>query len=313
MLNKPENHRPDKSDIVTGDWVDRILPAGLRPWARLMRLDRPIGTWLLLLPGWWGLALAAGETGTWDQAAWFAVLFGVGAVIMRGAGCIINDLWDRDLDARVARTRTRPLVTGEITPRAAMIMVAALSLSGLGILLQLNGVAILVALASVPLIIIYPLMKRVTFWPQAVLGLTFNFGALIGWATMTGTVASPAWMLYVAGFFWTWGYDTIYAHMDRDDDAHIGVKSSARALGEYTRPALMVFYGLCTLFLFMSLYMAAPSLWAIPGIILIAALFIRQVGAVDIHDPARCLALFKANRNQGLVILGVVLLCAATA
>ena len=198
-------------------WIDRI-PDRLRPFAVLARWDRPIGTWLLLWPCWWAVALAPG----WPDLKLLA-LFAIGAVAMRGAGCVINDLADRDLDARVERTRHRPLASGRLTTGEALAFLALQLLVGLLVLLSFNRFTILLGLASLPLVIVYPLMKRVTWWPQAFLGVTFNWGALVGWSAVTGDLAAPALTLYVAGFLWTLGYDTIYAHQDKADDAVIGV------------------------------------------------------------------------------------------
>ncbi len=287
----------------------RCVPRRARPYAILMRLDRPIGTWLLLLPAWFSLALAYPKNPDLFYTLYLAFLFAVGAIIMRGAGCVINDLWDRDLDARVARTRTRPLVTGAVTPRAAVILVACLCTLGLAIVLQMNIAAIITAFCSVPFIVLYPLMKRITWWPQLFLGFTFNFGALIGWAAMTGTIGLPAVLLYIAGIFWTLGYDTIYAHMDRDDDQQVGIKSTARILGKNSVPAIAGFYATCTLCLFFALYDGAASLMVLPTIIIIAASFWYQVHTISINDPALCLRLFKFNRDQGLIILGAIILC----
>lgn len=275
-----------------------------------MRLDRPIGTWLLLLPGWWAIALGYRETPDLGLALYLAALFGVGAVVMRGCGCVINDLYDRDLDACVARTATRPLVTGAASVRAAVLFAGVLALMGLNILALMPVAAWLVAIASVPFILIYPLMKRITWWPQLFLGLTFNFGALIGYAAMTGGIGAPAILLYLAGIFWTLGYDTIYAHQDRVDDERVGVRSSARALGPHSGAAIKGFYGLATLLIFMALYEGAASLAVLPAIVVIAVGFWAQTRRFQIDDPDGCLALFKKNRDQGLMILAMIILCA---
>jgi 4-hydroxybenzoate polyprenyltransferase len=306
----PQNDRFDKSDLYVGGWIDRILPVRARPFAYLMRLDRPIGTWLLLLPAWWSLALSFPQNPDIGHVFYMALLFGVGAIVMRGAGCVINDLWDRDLDAHVARTRARPLVTGAVTPRGAMMLVSVLFCMGLIIILQMNITAIIVAFCSVPFIVVYPLMKRITGWPQLFLGVTFNLGALIAWAAMTGTIGLSAILLYIAGIFWTLGYDTIYAHMDREDDVRIGVKSTALVLGDKTVPAIFVFYGMSSVFLFLALYHGAASLMVLPVIATITGLFIYQIRRIDIGNPATCLTLFKFNRNQGLAILVGIILCA---
>jgi 4-hydroxybenzoate polyprenyltransferase len=231
---------PDPSDIRTGDWVARRLPGWAEPYARLARIDRPIGTWLLLFPAWWGIALAAPvqpEPGWPDPV--LLLLFALGALVMRGAGCTLNDIADRDFDARVARTRLRPLPSGRITVFQALVFLAAQLAIGAAVLFSLNNLSILLGLAVLALIGTYPFMKRITWWPQLFLGLNFNWGALIGWTAVTGALAAPPLLLYLGGVFWTLGYDTIYAHQDKEDDARIGVKSSALALGERTRPCVL--------------------------------------------------------------------------
>ena len=229
------------SDIPRGGWIDRLVPRALRPYARLARLDRPIGTWLLLFPCWWSIALASPDPLS-PGTVWLFALFGVGALVMRGAGCTYNDICDREFDGRVARTRDRPLPSGEVSMGAARVFLAAQLALGLAILLSLDGFAILLGVASLVLVFTYPLMKRVTFWPQFVLGLTFNWGALLGWAAVRGRLDWASALLYAGGIFWTLGYDTIYAHQDRRDDAGAGVKSSARALGPGSKPWLTAFY-----------------------------------------------------------------------
>src|SRR5712691_2320718 len=239
----------DASDIRQGDWVERILPARLYPYARLARLDRPIGTWLLLFPGWWGIALAARH---WPDPA-LLLLFALGAVTMRGAGCTLNDIADRHYDAQVARTRLRPLPSGAVSLRQAALFLLFQLAVGAAVLLNLNRASVLLGVAVLGLIATYPFMKRVTYWPQVFLGLNFNWGALIGWTAVTGALAWPALLLYLGGVFWTIGYDTIYAHQDKEDDLRIGVKSAAIALGSSTRPWLFAFYA------------AALLLWAAAG------------------------------------------------
>ena len=277
-------------------WVEH-LPAWLRPYAVLARWDRPIGTWLLLWPCWWALALAPG----WPDLRLLA-LFGLGAVAMRGAGCVVNDLADRDLDARVERTRHRPLASGQLSVAQAAAFLALQLLVGLAVLLSFNRFTVLVGLASMPLVIAYPFMKRITWWPQAFLGLTFNWGALVGWSAVTGDLAAPALVLYAAGFFWTLGYDTIYAHQDKVDDALIGVRSSARRLGAATIPWLWLFYGVA-----LALIGAAGWLVAMgPGFYLMLVLagghLAWQVRTVDLDDPTSCLGRFRSNRELGLLV-----------
>jgi 4-hydroxybenzoate polyprenyltransferase len=293
----------DPSDIATDDWVARWLPARAQPYARLARLDRPIGTWLLLFPGWWGIALASPG---WPDP-WLLLLFAVGAVAMRGAGCTLNDIVDRDYDGRVARTRHRPLPSGAVTVRQAAWFLGAQLAVGAAVLLSLNRASILLGLAVLGLIATYPFMKRITYWPQLFLGLNFNWGALIGWTAVTGRLAWPPVLLYLGGVFWTLGYDTIYAHQDKEDDLRIGVKSSALALGPRTRPWLFRFYG------------AACVLWAAAGVgvglgvpfraglgLCVVQLF-WQAARVDTENPADCLAKFRSNRLVGwLLFAGIV-------
>jgi 4-hydroxybenzoate polyprenyltransferase len=292
------------SDIQSGDWADRYAPQGVRPYIRLARLDRPIGTWLLLFPGWWGIALAAGA---WPDPLLVA-LFGIGAVAMRGAGCTLNDIADRDFDAKVERTRTRPIPKGDITvPQAVLFMALELGI-GAAVLASLARTAILLGFLVLVLIATYPFMKRVTYWPQFFLGLNFNWGALMGWAAVRDGVGLPAVLLYLGGICWTLGYDTIYAHQDKEDDALIGVKSAAIALGARTRPFLFAFYA------------GAVALWGAAGaadglgafyfaaLALVAAQLGWQAARVDIDSPADCLRKFRSNRLTGWLMLGGIVL-----
>jgi 4-hydroxybenzoate polyprenyltransferase len=290
------------TDIRLGGWVGR-LPAGLVPYAVLARFDRPIGSWLLFLPGLWSIFFAAGTVGT---AVWLTVLFGIGAVVMRGAGCVVNDLWDRKMDRQVERTKTRPLASGALRPVDALVFLAILCAIGLVILLQLNNAARLLGVASLALVALYPLAKRVTWWPQIVLGVTFGWGAPMGYAAAAGGLHWPALWLYLAAIFWILGYDTIYAHQDREDDALIGVKSTARLFGARTRPFLAACYG--AMILFAALAMAHLSWWGVLFLILPAALLARQIFRLDISDPALCLKLFKSNREVGLAIAAAILI-----
>ncbi|HIJ63811.1 MAG TPA: 4-hydroxybenzoate octaprenyltransferase [Rhodospirillaceae bacterium] len=289
-------------DIPLGNWIDRWVPAAARPYCRLMRLDRPIGTWLLLLPGWWSLALAG------DLRLMDFLLFGVGAVVMRGAGCVFNDVVDRDFDAQVARTSRRPIPSGAVSVRQAAAFLVLLLVVGLAILLQFNGPAVVVGALSMLLVFPYPFMKRITWWPQAWLGLTFNWGALLGWAAAAGGLAAPAYVLYAAGFFWTLGYDTIYAHQDKEDDALIGVKSTALRLGAATPGWLVVFYGV-TLLLTAAAGASAGERWPFYALLLPAAGQLAwQLWRIDLDDPADCLAKFKSNRYFGLLVLAALIL-----
>jgi len=281
-----------------GGWVAR-LPGGWRPYALLMRLDRPIGSWLLVLPGFWALALAAPS---WGRGLWLAFLFGLGAVLMRGAGCVVNDLWDRDLDRQVERTAGRPLAAGAVTPRQALAFLVALLAVSFAILVQLPWSAILLGVLSLVPIALYPLAKRVTDWPQAVLGLVFSWAAPTGYAAATGGLDAAAFALWAAGFFWILGYDTIYAHQDREDDALVGIRSTALRLGDGTRPFLAACYAVTLALLGLAGALAGLSWWFAPALLLPAALLARQVMALDIRDPALCLRLFKANRDVGLAV-----------
>ena len=298
----------DASDIVQDSPLLQGLPAALRPYARLARLDRAIGTWLLLLPCWWGLTLGwVGHPALPVPSGWYFLLFGVGAVVMRGAGCAWNDITDRDFDAKVARTATRPIPAGEISVRMAVLFMICLSVSGLAVLLQFNTATIYVGIASLALVAGYPFMKRITYWPQAWLGLTFNWGALVGWSSMQEGVHAPALVLYAAGFFWTLGYDTIYAHQDKEDDALIGVKSTALKLGDETPRWLWGFYGIAVALIGASGWMIGIG-WAFwPVLAVGAAHLVRQVLTVRLDDPHDCLKHFKSNRDFGLIVLAALL------
>ncbi len=293
------------SDIARAHWAYRLAPAPARPYLMLARVDRPIGTWLLLFPCWWGMGLAAAATGS--PPDWrLALLFAIGALVMRGAGCTYNDLADRDIDAKVARTAERPIPSGRVSPRQATVFLTAQLLVGLAVLLQLNAFSIWLGIASLALVFTYPFMKRVTYWPQAWLGLTFNWGALMGWAAVTGSLAWPPVLLYLAGVAWTLGYDTIYAHQDREDDALVGVKSTALRLGGATKPWLAGFYGL-TLALMLAAGLATGLAWPyLLGLAGVAAHFAWQVATLDIDDPAGCLARFNANRFVGWILLAAI-------
>ena len=279
-------------------WMDRYLPAWLRPYGVLARWDRPIGAWLLLWPCWWGQALAPGY-----PSLWLAFLFLIGAFAMRGAGCTINDMTDRDLDSKVERTRNRPLASGALTPLQALLFLGAQLLVGLAVLTQLNVNAVLVALAAMPLVVAYPWMKRITWWPQLFLGITFKWGALVGWTAATGSLGWPAVFLYVAGIFWTLGYDTIYAHQDKADDALIGVKSTARRLGSATPVWLYGFYGASLLLLAVAGTMVGMGWLFYVALLPVAVHFIWQITTLDIDDPDNCLARFRSNREAGLLVM----------
>ncbi len=291
------------TDIAAAGWVAR-LPRPWLPYLLLARVDRLIGVWLLFLPGLWGILLP----GLAPRATIrLIVLFGIGAMVMRAAGCVINDLWDRDIDRMVARTAGRPLASGMIRPRQALVFLAALLLGGLAILLQLNGLAQALGAASLLLVALYPLAKRLTWWPQLMMGFTFGFGAPLGYAAAAGRVDAAWAALYGAAILWDLGFDTIYAHQDRQDDALIGVGSTARLFGERTAPFLAACYGGAVLLLAMAGWFAGLGGWFYLSLTVPAVLLGRQVIALDIDDPALCLRLFKANREAGLAVAAAIL------
>ena len=296
---------------ATGNWVDALAPPWARPYLRLARADRPIGSWLLLLPCWWSAALAAVASGRPWPDPWHLVAFAIGAVAMRGVGCTWNDLVDRNIDALVERTRSRPIPSGQVSPRAAAVFLAGQALTGLFVLLTLNPFAIAVGVSSLGVVAIYPFMKRVTWWPQVTLGLAFSWGALMGWAAAFGRLELPALLLYAGAISWVIGYDTIYAHQDRDDDALIGIRSTARLFGERTKPMLALFYGLAALLLAAAFAAAGAGGIAYAGLAAFAAHLARQVFLLDMDDPQNCLAVFKSNRDAGLVLFAGLVLDAA--
>jgi 4-hydroxybenzoate polyprenyltransferase len=289
----------DPSDIRHGDWVERHLPGWSQPYARLARLDRPIGTWLLLFPGWWGIALASSG---WPDPA-LLLLFALGAVAMRGAGCTLNDIAGRDYGSQVALTLFRPLPSGAVTLRQAVLFLLLQLAIGAAVLLTLNRTSMLLGVAVLGLIGTYPFMKRVTYWPQMFLGLNFNWGALIGWTAVTGELALPPLLLYLGGIFWTIGYDTIYAHQDKEDDLRIGVKSSALALGSHTRPWLFGFYAAALLSWIAAGLAAGLGALFWLGLAGSALQLAWQAVRVAIDDPADCLAKFRSNRVVGWLML----------
>ncbi|MGH7118432.1 MAG: 4-hydroxybenzoate octaprenyltransferase [Acetobacteraceae bacterium] len=294
------------TDISAEGWLLLRLPVAWRPYALLARLDRPIGAWLLFLPALGGILLA-GEP-PWPRTVRLIALFAVGSVVMRAAGCVVNDMWDRDLDRRVARTAGRPLAAGQLSMRDASIFLCALLAIGFGILVALDQLAQLLGVGGLLLVALYPLAKRVTWWPQIVLGCTFGWGAPMGYAAATGRLDGAAAVFYAATILWILGYDTIYAHQDREDDALIGVKSTARLFGRRTRPFLAACYVAMMLLLAIAGRLAGLSAWYLVALVLPGALLARQVLALEIDDPVRCLALFKANREVGLAIALALLL-----
>jgi 4-hydroxybenzoate polyprenyltransferase len=291
----------------TGNWVDTHAPAWSRPYLRLSRFDRPIGSWLLLLPCWWSAALAAGIVRHPSSLPLVLMLFLVGAFVMRGAGCTWNDITDRDLDSRVERTRSRPIPAGQVSVPQAAIFLMVQALIGLAVLLQFNGFAIMTGIASLLIVAVYPFMKRITFWPQVVLGLAFSWGALMGFAVIIGRIGPPGLWLYAGSIAWVIGYDTIYAHQDAEDDALIGIKSTALLFGARTRPALVAFYGSAVVLIGVALRAAGVHWPAWLGLAVFAAHLAWQVVRLDISDPALCLRIFKSNRDAGLLLFAGLL------
>jgi 4-hydroxybenzoate polyprenyltransferase len=298
---------------ATGNWVDTRAPPWSRPYLRLARLDRPIGSWLLLMPCWWSAALAAGVGRDLHPLPLIIALFFVGAFVMRGAGCTWNDITDRDLDARVERTRSRPIPAGQVSvPQAAAFLVIQ-ALVGLAVLLQFNRFAVLTGIASLIIVAIYPFMKRITYWPQIVLGLAFSWGALMGFAVLFGRIDATALLLYAGSIAWVIGYDTIYAHQDSEDDALIGIKSTALLFGARTRAALIAFYGLAVMLIGAALALAGARWPAWLGLAAFAAHLVWQIARLEISDPALCLRVFQSNRDAGLLLFVGLLADAAMA
>ncbi|WP_168732933.1 4-hydroxybenzoate octaprenyltransferase [Aliigemmobacter aestuarii] len=298
------------ADAVKGNWVDHLAPAFARPYLRLSRADRPIGTWLLFIPCLWGVALAAAADpagfAAWD--AWIVLGCGLGAFLMRGAGCTWNDITDRRFDAQVARTRSRPIPSGQVSVRQALAWMVIQSLLGAVILFTFNATAIALGVASLALVAVYPFAKRFTWWPQVFLGLAFNWGALLAWAAHSGTLTLAPVVLWVAGITWTLFYDTIYAHQDKEDDALIGVKSTARLFGENTHAWLRGFMVATLLLMTLAILLAIlPAASALQLVVALGGVWgfgwhmAWQLARLDTEDPDRCLTLFRANRDAGLI------------
>lgn len=290
-----------------GNWVDSRAPLWSRPYLRLSRLDRPIGSWLLLIPCLWSAALASHLARDVSQLPLTIVLFFIGAFAMRGAGCTWNDITDRDLDARVERTRSRPIPAGKVTVTQALVFLVVQALVGLVVLLQFNPFAIATGIASLLIVAAYPFMKRITYWPQVVLGLAFSWGALMGFAVVLGRIDAAALALYAGAIAWVIGYDTIYAHQDADDDALIGIKSTALLFGERTRSALAIFYGLAVILIGVALHLAGAEWPAWLGLAAFVAHLAWQIARIEIGDPRLCLRLFKSNRDAGLLLFAGLL------
>ena len=292
------------TDIDATGWIARTPPAW-RPYLLLLRLDRPIGAWLLFLPGLWSLLLSGAPPG---RTAWLIALFAVGSVVMRGAGCVVNDMWDRDLDRLVVRTAGRPLASGALRMRQAAVLLAVLLAAGLLVLLQLPPLCWALGVGSLVLVGLYPLAKRVTWWPQLMMGFTFGFGAPMGYAAGAGRI-DWAWVaIYAAAILWDLGFDTVYAHQDREDDALAGIGSTALLWGERTRPFLFACYGLTVAALAWAGWLVGLSPLFYPALLVPAAMLAWQAMRLDIHDPAGCLRLFRSNREAGLAVAAAMLL-----
>jgi 4-hydroxybenzoate polyprenyltransferase len=294
-------------DALRGHWVDTRAPLALRPYLKLARIERPIGWWLLLLPCWWSLALASLSQSVWPNL-WHALLFVIGAVLMRGAGSTFNDIVDRDLDAQVARTRNRPLPSGQLSRKQAALFMVAQSLGGLLVLLQFNRFTIWLGIASLAIVAIYPFMKRITHLPQIVLGFAFSWGGLVGWAATTGSLAAPALLIYAAAVVWTVGYDTVYALQDIEDDEIAGIKSSARYFGDHARLAIGLCYAAAALLAGLAAWLAGGG-WlsglAVAGFAIHLGWQVLRLGQ---FDGQTALMLFRSNRMAGLVLAGGLML-----
>jgi 4-hydroxybenzoate polyprenyltransferase len=301
------------ADAVPQNWVDRYAPAWLLPYLRLARADRPVGFFLLALPCFWSVALAGRSVAAPYPDPWLLLLFAIGAIVMRAAGCTYNDIVDRDIDAQVARTRSRPLPSGQVSVAQASIFMGLLSLAGLAVLLSFNRFAILLGLGVIPIVTLYPFVKRVSHWPQAVLGLAFNWGALMGWAAVLGGLSLAPLILYAGAVAWTVGYDTIYAHQDREDDELAGMKSTALRFGRTTKLWLSLFYAFAWSAMVIAGLLAGAGLVFFVGMGIAGAQLAWQVATLDIDDADNCLARFRSNRDFGLIVLAALALDMAVA
>jgi len=301
------------ADAGPANWVDRYAPAWLLPYLRLARADRPVGFFLLALPCFWSVALAGRSIGAPYPDPLLLLLFAAGAIAMRAAGCTYNDIVDRDIDAQVARTQSRPLPSGQVSVTAAVLFMLALCLIGLAVLLSLNTFSVLLGLGVIPIVALYPFMKRISHWPQAVLGLAFNWGALMGWAAVLGGLDAAPLVLYAGAIAWTIGYDTIYAHQDREDDELIGMKSTALRFGSATKTWLSGFYALAWSAMVVAGLLSGAGGVFIAGMGLAGAQLAWQVATLDIDDPDNCLSRFRSNRDFGLLIFVAVIVDMALA
>ena len=293
---------------ATGNFVDRIAPLWTRPYLRLARLDRPIGAWLLLMPCWWSAGLAAIAAHAPGPDPWHVLLFFIGAFAMRGAGCTCNDLIDRHLDAQVERTRSRPIPSGQVSVEQAFAFLVVQALIGLAVLLQFNTATILTGIASLGVVALYPFLKRVTYWPQVGLGFAYSWGAQMGWPAVIGQLDAPAFVLFAGSIAWVIAYDTIYAHQDREDDALIGIKSTALLFGARTKPILSAFFAAAVMLIGIAGHLGGGGIFFAAGLILFAAHLAWQVKTLKIDDPALCLRLFKSNRDAGLILFAGMIL-----
>ena len=294
-------------DASGGNVIERFAPQSWLPYLRLARVDRPIGFWLLALPCFWSIALATRSMGVAFPDPWTLFLFAVGAVVMRGAGCTYNDILDRDIDKGVARTRSRPLPSGQVTTGAAVIFMVALCLIGFLVLLNFNAVTVWLGIAVLPVVALYPLVKRFSHWPQAVLGLAFSWGALMGYAAVQGRLDWTAFILFPGAVCWTIGYDTIYAHQDREDDGILGLKSTALKFGPATKPAVGLLYGVAWLAIAAAGLAAGGGTAFLLGMAVALVQLTWQVVTLDIEDGANCLKRFRSNRDFGLIVLAAIL------
>jgi len=295
-------------DAIDQSWVDYRAPPWSRPYLRLARADRPIGTWLLLIPCWWGITLGIIAEGWHWVDLWLFPACAIGSFVMRGAGCTWNDITDREFDARVARTRSRPIPSGQVTVAQAAAFMVAQALVGLMILVSLNNAAIWLGVISLGPVCVYPFAKRFTWWPQVFLGIAFNWGILLGWAAHTGGLSLPPIYLYLAGIAWTLHYDTIYAHQDRDDDALIGVRSTARLFEQDNPRWLWLFTGLTVILAALAALFAGGGWLALGGPLAFGAFMAWQTRELDIDDPEQCMRLFRSTRFGGFLMLGFLLL-----
>ena len=299
------------SDMTGKSLVDKYLPKFFLPYAHLARWDRPIGTWLVLLPALWGLFLANRQNSNNIfniELLQIVIIFTLGAFLIRGAGCTVNDIWDRDIDTKVERTKKRPLASGSMSIKSAILFAALQFILGFLLLLQLNKLTILLGVLSVIPICIYPLMKRITWWPQLVLGIVFNWGVLMGWSAVRESIELPAILLYLSAVFWTLGYDTIYAHQDKEDDDRLGIKSTALLFGKNSYIWVAVFYFLMISLLAISIYLVKTSLLSLLLVLLPAGHLLWQLLKLDIDSQDSCLYMFKTNKFTGLLVLLSILI-----